>query len=428
MSKYFQEYNKICGYCNKPFKSKSKSAIFCSNGCRQMNHKIKHNIPIPNYALANISKRIPTKTEIELTNKIQILHRIQKEIDDLNNSKKSILNDELEPLNKLFKAADHMPSSSYKYSEHNPFQGVRMILKNTMNTWYEKNYSITTYRMFLDIYGKQKKLQNINIKEHCKESILSEINTSISNIKTEFNKKFEEKLLSLVQEAEDTKYAINELNKGYSIEELQKNKDIISTDDLLKKEYEIYEFDEDFEKVLGHPEKNSYIMIHGSAGSGKSTFSVRFASYFNKFGNTCYFSLEEGSSLAFQNKVKRNQINGGFDISLERNPNKIQKMTETYDLCIIDSVNNASFSPVDVHNIIKHRANTKTLFILIFQDTKNSVYKGDSSYAHNADIVLVATNGLISVEKNRFKLDKVKDQTYKVYEEISTPIFTINPI
>lgn len=50
------------------------------------------------------------------------------------------------------------------------------------------------------------------------------------------------------------------------------------------------------------------MIVHGRAGSGKSTFSVQFAFYLaENFGDALYISGEEGFSKTFKDKVVSNE-------------------------------------------------------------------------------------------------------------------------
>ena len=55
---------------------------------------------------------------------------------------------------------------------------------------------------------------------------------------------------------------------------------------------------------------------------------------------------------------------------------------------------------------------TGTSYILIMHETKGGEFKGDSYYAHLNDIQLKAEKGIISVEKNRYRLPNIQNEIY----------------
>jgi len=191
---------------------------------------------------------------------------------------------------------------------------------------------------------------------------------------------------------------------------------LIDTNELLNMKFDLYELSEGFESVLGHPAKSFVGMIHGSAGSGKSSFAVKFASYFNSlFGKVCYLPIEEGLSFTFMQKIKKYAEYGDFNIIVETTPSKIQKLSENYSLVIIDSISQLNFNTLDVEEIIRYRRTTNTSFLFIMHQNKDKTYKGESSMGHLVDIELEADNGIVTASKNRFRLNNLSEYNYKIF-------------
>ena len=207
---------------------------------------------------------------------------------------------------------------------------------------------------------------------------------------------------------------IQSVKMNYNIEELQGKKKVVSAADIMNMQFDVYQFQEQYKQIFGEPAKSFLSMIYGSKGSGKSTYALEFADYFarNNFGKVVYFSLEEGISKSFQNKMILNNITGNIDISEERSTKEIKKQSQSYSLVIIDSVNTADLNDEDIGFITAYRKMYNTSFLLVLQATKGGDYKGDSGIVHDCDIVLRAENKEIFVEKNRYANNT--DNSYKI--------------
>jgi endogenous inhibitor of DNA gyrase (YacG/DUF329 family) len=429
MSK-FVRYSRVCGYCKKPFEAKNKTAKFCSDGCRVMNYKIRHNIPLPEWVTNDIYKRIPSKLEIQLTEKTKQLQEIEDIIYKHKSQNDDILIKKIEPHNQNIEKIKSMEDKKFEYPtyvlkdniiENNLIQFYQIKGIKDYNDYKNKsklhNYEEPQYvKQHNSFYSKSvmRPIKRNKLHDEAREYLIILEEQQIELIKKQYSVS-DEPIKDLIEEAKRINDEIIYLRRGYNIEEMKDKGKILTTDDIMNKEYEVYKFDNNFECVFGHPEKSFAAMIHGSQGSGKSTFAVKFASYFSKFGKTCYFSLEEGSSLSFRNKIVNNAIYGSFDVSQETIPTAIQKQSENYQLCVIDSVSHANFNIPDIEEITRFRKRTNTSFLLIFHETKTGEYKGNSYYGHLVDILLKAENGTVTVEKNRYKLPDIEQELYNIF-------------
>lgn len=178
---------------------------------------------------------------------------------------------------------------------------------------------------------------------------------------------------------------------------------IMSAEELTEFDYPKYEFYGKYQKFFGQPSTNAHYMIYGLPKGGKSTFALHFAKYLaDNFGSVLYVASEEGFSATLQQKVKTFGLNSrNLHFSNYREAQPIIQMADSgeFDFLFIDSVNYIKISPEEIEEIKARNPNIS--IITIQQATKDGNYKGDTSYAHNCDIVVVVDRG-IATQRGRF--------------------------
>lgn len=177
----------------------------------------------------------------------------------------------------------------------------------------------------------------------------------------------------------------------------------ISAKDYRNIEIDKISFNPKYSFFMGDPQRNFYMTVHGSPGHGKSTFCVEFAQYFqNKHGKVLYLASEQsGLDQALQQTL--NDYNATFD--LETNPHRFSKeqMIEkfrSYDLVILDSVNDLGLYPYDVKD---YRKESNAAVIAVLQSTKDGKFKGAQTWLHDVGISVKAENFEAVLEKTRYR-------------------------
>lgn len=83
-----------------------------------------------------------------------------------------------------------------------------------------------------------------------------------------------------------------------------------------------FPFEGKWEAAFGHPDRTGVWIIWGESGNGKSSFVMQLAKYLCQWCTVAYDSLEESTSLSFQNTLNRErmeEVNYKFKI-LDREP------------------------------------------------------------------------------------------------------------
>jgi len=187
---------------------------------------------------------------------------------------------------------------------------------------------------------------------------------------------------------------------------------LMSAEELTEFDYAKHKFDGKYRKFFGQPSINAHYMIYGLPKGGKSTFALHFAKYLaDNFGNVLYVASEEGFSATLQQKIKTFGLespNLHFSNFREAKPIMDMSATGEFDFLFIDSVNYIKISPEEIEDIKKN--NPQLSVITIQQATKDGNYKGDTSYAHNCDVVVVVEKG-VATQRGRFN-DEAQIQVF----------------
>ena len=160
--------------------------------------------------------------------------------------------------------------------------------------------------------------------------------------------------------------------------------------DLVKTKFKTYQFNTEWENLLGKPSRPFSAMVFGDAKAGKSFFCFSMAQYLTLFGDVLYIACEEGLSETTKRKIETTEaydvvINGASTID-----DIIQALDQDkYQFCFIDSVSHARMNVEDFQEL-KQRF-PKTSFIAILQTTKSNQFKGEKEWLHDADTILELT-------------------------------------
>ncbi len=143
----------------------------------------------------------------------------------------------------------------------------------------------------------------------------------------------------------------------------------VSISQLLTTEFNVIDFEGQWEDLIGKPELAGTWIIFGKSGNGKTRFTLQLCKYLTQFGRVAYDSLEEGVSLSMRmamvevgmESVKKNIV------LLDQEPISDLiirlKKRKSPNIIVIDSVQYTGMSYDDYKQLRKLFPNK--LFILI---------------------------------------------------------------
>jgi molybdopterin-guanine dinucleotide biosynthesis protein len=82
----------------------------------------------------------------------------------------------------------------------------------------------------------------------------------------------------------------------------------LTVHNLLKKNYQLFDFEGKWFEAFGKPERRGVWIIWGPSGNGKTSFVVQLIKELSQFARVDFISLEEGTSKTLQDKF----VEAGF--------------------------------------------------------------------------------------------------------------------
>jgi hypothetical protein len=267
--------------------------------------------------------------------------------------------------------------------------------------------SVTYIKRFIGMYGKE--------TEDKAQKLMDLINKAIDNEKIPPNDpyfkqvKTVQKALENYMEKQDIKISDAEL-KGLagiagtttttqnSIGNPFESSDVVSSLDLQKAVFRHMGFTGIWKKIIGDPEEPFHVMIFGPGGKGKSTFSIKFATYLSKHlnRNVLYIANEEKISSKLKEKL---QLFDSYNKNLSVT-GKMPKSFKGFEIVFLDSVTSMGMEPEELEVIKEQYPNI--CFIYILQTNKQGNFYGKKKWEHLCDVVLRFEDGIVKVDKNRF--------------------------
>jgi len=192
------------------------------------------------------------------------------------------------------------------------------------------------------------------------------------------------------------------------------NMPIVNARDIIKEKYKLLNLSSMFSFVMGGLPSNKQwtMLLHGLAGSGKSTFALLLAKELTRFGNVLYGNFEEGVGITLQAKLKLTKLKDNKKIHFI-NPNtetEFWKLLDTriYKFAIVDSLSHIASQEKQVSDFwlkVRERKDTSFIFIchaLKSKDGKTETnYRGASTLGHIVDINQRVVDGVVWNDKNR---------------------------
>lgn len=306
-----------------------------------------------------------------------------KELEELkaSNEKEKARKKEVEEENRRREQANQAEKRRYE-SEEKLYEEYREFTK--MNAMNETKDDGTI------LGARELKDWNAKLQDMLKDSL-----SHIKRIKNELAEIYPE--LPKNQTPDGANLPLNTASMAYVMPD-RKRAELTTGADLVKTKFKTYQFNAEWENLLGKPSRPFSAMVFGDAKAGKSFFCFSMAQYLTLFGDVLYIACEEGLSETTKRKIEATEaydvvINGASTIE-----DIIQALDQDkYQFCFIDSVSHARMNVEDFQEL-KQRF-PKTSFIAILQTTKNNQFKGEKEWLHDAGTILELTKTATNATK-----------------------------
>lgn len=177
-------------------------------------------------------------------------------------------------------------------------------------------------------------------------------------------------------------------------------KTVMTADEYSKLDIPKIQFKGSYRFLLSDAREKFYKLVGGLPEQGKTSYSVKFASYFAaNHGKVLYLPAEQsGANADFQEVIKRV---GGTGFVIDTNAHKYQlaellATVKGYDLVILDSINDMNLSASDVK-----RLNDEIAIMGVMQSTKAGGFKGGQDFLHDCDKFILIDSLRASASKSR---------------------------
>jgi len=151
---------------------------------------------------------------------------------------------------------------------------------------------------------------------------------------------------------------------------MQDVKRAVSVNELLRSNIRCLDFDGDWERSFGKPERTGTWLIWGNSGNGKTRFALQLAKYMARLGQkVAVNSLEEGASLSMKNAFEQLNMQevSRQVILLDKEPlaDMIHRLMrrKSPDVIIIDSLQYTGLSYADYKHLRDKFRNKLFVFI-----------------------------------------------------------------
>jgi nucleoside-triphosphatase THEP1 len=420
--------DKQCKVCNKPLSTDDPRKQYCSNACKQEAHRQRHGIDKPIFLekasnkLSKSIKRIevvqpkpvPMIDRVEADNRFVTIFQAVVEI----NSRAYKLQLQKDAL--LAKIAPLENSRSQVGDIAEGLAGGIKMGKEAADALGDK-----AFRILGAAIGVLSGFQQMQSTDH--DAVNRKNKIRVRSLRGEL-REIDEQINSLTANKIYLENGLNQLKRDIKAElttsptvasrelpgvvsvatitppVLKRNEArIISIKELKAQEFDMYQFSDGFDEIIGNPSKNFSMNVYGESGQGKSTWVIEFANYLaEKHGRVLYNSSEERISQSLKRKLLKYDSDN-FAIS-ECQTYRALKQAITgngFNFVVVDSINDMNIKANEIEQL--REMNADKAFIFIMQATKQGNYKGNSQFVHDADILIKLENYQPIVEKTRFK-------------------------
>ena len=434
---------KPCRHCQKIFQPSKTTHDFCCDGCRSKSHRKQNDIEEPSFLSSPkkskesfmVGEGIPVLSPVlspVVIQSVQQTTNVKADFGDIgitayipNPMYVKLVKDHQACLNniRLLEAKSKKLSSEIYKLEGRAAKVQGAILGGFVMTClgfltiHSKAKKETNPRWFLMLipavilgavigralsaatYFGSKKAQKLAELAQKKEELLQLGQEIIAS-------KAQEKEIAIQRDAVNkqiAKYDIITKNEDYTEFQEVTNQNAISLESLKNKDFKTLAFSGKWKELMGTPEANFCMMVHGKPGEGKSYFTLEFSEYLaSNFGMVLFNSSEEGASLSLKNKVTHFTVDNIY-LGDAMNLSSLQHLltNSSYKFVVIDSVNHMSITPKELRKL--RALHPTKAFICILQATKEGNFKGSNEFEHDVDISIKIANRKPECNKTRYE-------------------------
>ena len=311
-------------------------------------------------------------------------------------------------------------SNALKKINHTPQSFTEWIVKNFTHIYYDRAEYILVYQdlknsKVLILALKQNKVKNYysiisagwknknrfkNKKPLWSRSVFP--NDSLSGLNRDFQILLGCITAPIKKHAISTKVLKNTIKlQKKSIPQKQNLSGVMSVTDAINGKFDLIGLDGDYLKLIGEACKPTSFFIYGPGGSGKSSFTLKFANYMAQKGNKIlYVAGEQFNTPVFSKMLQRLKIVDTKNFVIVKDLQTVSP--KNFDFIAIDSKDSLNFQIndyVDLHKKYPHLS-----FVILSQGTKGGSFTGSEKWRNMVDTMIYCEQliAYTNQDKNRW--------------------------
>lgn len=176
---------------------------------------------------------------------------------------------------------------------------------------------------------------------------------------------------------------------------------VMSVTEAANSHFKLLGLDGEYLKMIGEACKPTSFFMYGPGGSGKSTFTLKFAYYLAQKGNKiAYVAGEQFATPVFSKMLQRLKIQDIPNFIIAKDLNSINP--RQFDIIVIDSKDSLELDHIQFQKLQeKYPAQS---WAILSQATKDGGFTGSEKWRNLVDTMIYCENGVAhsGIDKNRW--------------------------
>lgn len=176
---------------------------------------------------------------------------------------------------------------------------------------------------------------------------------------------------------------------------------IMSISETAGTNFDLLGLDGEYLNLIGEACKPTSFFMYGPGGSGKSTFTLKFAHYLAQKGNkVAYVASEQYQTPVLKKMLERLKLNDLPNFHIVKNLSVIN--ISDYDVVVIDSKDSIDLTHDEFLKL--QEKHSKTSFAILSQATKDGNFTGSEKWRNIVDTMIYCEDGIAQtgIDKNRW--------------------------